>query len=206
MKKLFVVGLTAGIGCGASTVARMLEKKGFEIISADKISRSIFKPNSLAWRKAVRVFGKRILDRNCEIDRNSLGSAAFANKKGLSMLNKIAHPCIIKAIKLRLEKLEKQGAKLVVLDAPLLVEAHMLSMIDFLVVVKADFATRVKRIVQRDFFYPEEAVKRINAQIPLEKKLALADFVIDNNGKLAETRKQVEKLSLKLKKLVKKNE
>ncbi len=203
---MFVVGLTAGIGCGATTVAKMLAKKGFEIISADKISRSVFRPNSLAWRKAVRVFGKKILDKNCEIDRRALGSAAFASKKCLSMLNKIAHPIIIKEIKYRLKQFEKQGAKIVVLDAPLLVEAKMLSTVDFLVVVKADFATRVKRIVQRDFFYPEEAVKRINAQIPLEKKLALADFVIDNNGKLAETRKQVEKLSLKLKKLVKKNE
>jgi len=98
-----------------------------------------------------------------------------------------------------LKKLEEQKVGLVVLDAPLLVEAGLLDIVDFLVVVKADFETRVKRIVVRDFFSREEAVKRIDAQIPLEEKIGVADFVIDNSGGIEETEKQVRELVEKLK-------
>ena len=194
-----VIGLTAGIGCGASTVAKILKQKGFEVIEADKIARSIMKPNSLVWQKIVRVFGDGVLDNNFEIDRAKLGLIAFASKKSIERLNKITHPSIIKEIGKRLKKLEEQKVGLVVLDAPLLVEAGLLDIVDFLVVVKADFETRVKRIVVRDFFSREEAVKRIDAQIPLEEKIGVADFVIDNSGGIEETEKQVRELVEKLK-------
>jgi len=202
---MFVVGLTSSMGCGASTVAKMLKKKGFEVIEADRVSHTIFRPNSLAWREAVRVFGKQIIGRNNEISHSALASVAFESKESVARLNKIAHPLIIKEIKNKIARLEKAGKKVVVLDAPLLLEAKMRKMVDFLVVVAAEKKLCIRRIVRRDFFYPEEAVKRINVQMPLEKKVEVADFVIDNNGTISETRRQVGKIALKLKKMAKKN-
>lgn len=201
---MIVVGLTAGTGCGASTIARLLKKKGFALIEADEVSRSVLKPNSLEWRTVIRVFGKQILNRNGEIDRTKLGSAAFADKKSLGKLNKIMLAPIIKKIRAKIKELEKQKKQIIVLEAPLLVETSLLKDIDFLVVITAGLKTRIHRIVERDFLYPEEAVKRINAQLPLEAKTEKADFIIDNNGNVSETKKQVEKLEKKLNLLVKK--
>ena len=198
---MIVVGLTAGIGAGASTVARLLKKNGFEIIEADAVARSVLKPNSLEWRKVVRIFGRQILDKNNGIDRERLGTIAFSSAGNLKRLNKIMLPSILKKIRSRLKGLEEQGKDIVILEAPLLIESGLMKDTDLLVVVTADTKTRIRRIVERDFFYPEEAVKRINAQLPLETKIEKADFVINNNGSLSETKKQVEKLSKKIKKM-----
>jgi dephospho-CoA kinase len=162
------------------------------------------RPNSLAWRKIVRVFGKKILSKTNEIDRKLLGNEAFSNKHSLSKLNEITHPRIEEEIKKEFDSLKRKKKKIVILDAPLLIEADLLPMVDFLVVVKADLEKRLERVCTRDFFCREEAIKRINTQIPIKEKVKLADFIIDNNGSIEKTEEQVEKLAKKIEKLVKK--
>jgi len=147
----------------------------------------------------VRVFGARIIGRNKEIDRQALGTAAFYSKKALGQLNKIMLPEIIKKIKQQIRAFKKKKKEIVFLDAPLLLEAGLHKISGILVVVNAGKETRIKRIMPRDYFSRGEAIKRINAQIPLEEKTRRADFVIDNNGTVKETKKQLEKILKKIK-------
>ena len=190
-----VVGLTGGIASGKSTVSRMFEDLGARIIDADRIAREVVVPGREAWSKIVEHFGRGILLPDGSIDRVKLGRIVFDDASTRSALNSITHPIIIAEIAGRVATYIEQDTPLVMIDAALLFETGVKgSAVGEVILVIAEEEVQVARIVRRNGLSPEDARKRIAAQMPLEEKRRLADHVIDSSGTLDETRRQVEAL------------
>ncbi|MEQ2129838.1 dephospho-CoA kinase [Caldanaerobacter subterraneus KAk] len=188
-----VVGLTGGIGSGKSTVSGILAKLGAKIIDADLVSREIMEKGKEAYNEIVDCFGKEILDKEGNIDRKKLGSIVFSDKEKLKRLNEITHPKIIDKIKKMIEE-EKDKDKVIVIDAALLIETGLYKLVDEVWLVVVDIDTQIRRVMERDGFSCEEALKRIKSQMPLEEKIKYADFIINNSKDLRKTEEQVRLL------------
>jgi len=189
--KKLILGLTGSFGSGKTAVARMFKFCGARVIDADKISHSLLRPETKVYKRIVKIFGKGILRRNGAVNRRELGRIVFSNKTLLKKLNGIMHPEIIRLIKKKLSEIKKG---IIVLDAPLIIEVGQSGLVDKLVVVKTKMVKQINRIRNNTTFTKNEIVKRIKSQIPLKKKLRLADFVIDNDGTFEETKKQVRQI------------
>ena len=194
-KKKIVLGLTGSFGTGKSSVASIFRSAGAEVIDADRIAHECLESATPSYKKIVRIFGKNILLKDGKINRPELGRMVFNNKNLLKKLNSIVHPFVVSEIKKQI-KLSKEG--LIVLDAPLLIEAGLKGVVDKLIVVKATQEEQIQRLLERSSLSKFEILKRIKAQIPLREKARLADFVIDNSGSISETKKQVERIRRKL--------
>ncbi len=196
---MYVIGLTGGIASGKSTVSQMLRQLGAHVIDADLIAKLAIEPGTPAWEELVREFGEEILTPEKTIDRKKLGERVFGNPTALRRLNEITHPRIIRRIEEIVEEIgesfdrteDPKEERIVVIDAPLLIETGMVSMVDEVWVVVVDVETQVDRLMARDHYEFEQALNRINAQMPLQEKVKFADVVIDNTGCLEETRRQV---------------
>jgi dephospho-CoA kinase len=194
-KKRVVLGLTGSIGCGKSTVARIFKSFGARIIDADKIAHGLMRPKKAVYKKIVSIFGKKILKPDGYIDRSKLGNIVFNNMVALSQLNGIAHPEIIRAISVKIKSFSKG---IIVLDAPLLIETGLINCADKVVVVKVNLKTQLERLESKFKLNGKDILKRIRSQIPLREKIKLGDFIIDNNGSIGETKKQVAKIRRKV--------
>ncbi len=193
---MFLVGLTGGFGSGKSTVAKTLAQLGLEVISADKLAREICEPGMPAYDEIVETFGKELVTENGSLNRKQLGDIAFADPAYLSQLNGIVHPRVIAREEELLKQIEESDPDaIVVLDVPLLIEVERHHLVDFLVVVNAPTEQRFERLKKEFGDLDRAAVEaRMKRQIPLEEKVKLADFVVDNSGKPESTREQTEKL------------
>ncbi|MCX5700756.1 MAG: dephospho-CoA kinase [Candidatus Omnitrophica bacterium] len=194
-KDRFVIGLTGSFGSGKSRVAGIFRSLGARILDADKIAHSCINRGKPAYNKIISIFGESLLNKRKEIDRLKLGKIVFKDKLKLKKLNSIIHPEVIRIIKERV-KVIKKGV--IILDAPLLIEAGLQSYVDKLVVVKVDRDTQIKRLLKKKKYTEKEILRIIKSQIPLRLKMRLADFIIDNNGTLFETKKQVAQLRRQL--------
>lgn len=190
-KYRIVLGVTGTFGSGKSTVARILRDRGALIIDADQLSRRFLRPGSVVYDKIIKAFGRDIVAEKGRICRRRLGRIVFADKKRLNELNRIMHPEIIRLIKKQVSTVKKG---LVVLDAPLLVEAGLKNLADKLIVVSVSQANQIKRLRKKSSLTKLQIMQRIKAQIPLRVKKRLADFIIDNNGTLKQTKEQVERV------------
>lgn len=187
-----VIGLTGSFGTGKTFVASVFKSLGARVIDADLIAHRVIRKNSRAYKKIVRAFGKDILTPGTGIDRKKLGKSVFEKKSYLKRLNEIVHPEVIKLIK---KKIKEAGEKdIVVVDAPLLLEAKAGDLVDKIVVVKASERNQLNRCAEKFRMNKRDILKRIRGQIPIEKKIKIADFVIDNNGTKSETRAEVKKI------------
>lgn len=186
-----VIGITGSFGSGKTTVARMFRQLGAYVIDADKICRSLMKPSKQPYRRIVRHFGKDILKKDKTIHRRRLAGVVFNNRSRLRLLNKLIHPAAIKEID---KIIYKRKRRVVVVDAALLIESGFYKNMDRLIVIRTDRNKQLKRIVGAKGMTRNEALKRIRMQAPLNAKLALADFVIDNSGTKKETKAQVDKI------------
>jgi dephospho-CoA kinase len=186
------VGLTGGIACGKSTVARMFVKNGAHLIDFDKLAHEVQKPQKLAWQKVVDCFGQEILCPDGKIDRIKLGNIVFADKKKLNKLNKIVHPLVYQEWHKRLEKISRKEKHAIILsDIPLLFEGNMQHLFDMTMLVLIEPEEQIRRLMARSGVSKEEAEKRLNSQMPISDKISLADIVIDNSGSTSETGKRV---------------
>ncbi len=185
------IGITGGIATGKNLVAKYFEDLGCYIIDADELYHKLIYPGKPLWRKLVEEFGSAILSPQEVIDRKRLGDIVFNNKEALEKLNRITHQTIIKEIEKEAKTYEKEY-KIVVINAPLLIEAGAENLVDKIIVVKTDEDTQIERLTKRDNISKEEAIKRIRAQMPISEKIKYSDYVIDNNGTPEETKKQVD--------------
>lgn len=195
-------GLTGGIACGKSTVAAYFRELGARIIDADRIGHELLQPELPAYREVVEAFGKGILGRSGVIDRRRLGAIAFAGPEKLRRLNAILHPRIIE----RVEDLAASAQKadphsVVIVDAALIFEAGIGGRFSKVVVVWCRPEQQIERCMAKTGLDYAEADQRVRSQISAEEKRRRADFVIDCSGSLEETRRQVEELYPKLKRL-----
>lgn len=191
-----IIGLTGTFGTGKTFVASIFKGLGAKIIDADVMARKTYRIGRIAYKEILRSFGSGILDTDNDIDRKKLASVVFSNRKKLDRLNRIVHPQVIKEIKNEIKRLKKK--EVLIIDAPLLVEANVTGLVDKLIVVKASKANQIKRCRKKFHINKEDILKRIKRQIPLERKIKLADFVIDNSGTKSDTRKQVVEIWRKI--------
>lgn len=188
------IGLTGGIGSGKSTVSKMLCEKGFSIIDADDISRDVLKKYPEILEKIKIEFGSGFFDWRGEFRRREFGNHIFRFPKQRKKYEEIIIPYIKDEIFKEIEKYEKTGEKLIVLDAPTLIENNLHLNMDYLIVVWVDNNTQIIRIRNRDKLTRDDAINRLNSQISLDRKKEYANIIIDNNGDLVKTKGQVDKV------------
>jgi len=186
-----IIGLTGGIATGKSTVAAMLRELGVCHIDADRIGHRMLAQDSPVFSRVVEQFGPEILDPDGAIDRKRLGDLVFSGEEAKKQLEKIVHPAIMEEIDRQL--IQCPAGLPVVLDAPLLIEAGLHSMVDVIWVTHCREETQVSRLRERGLTR-QEAVARIRSQMPAREKLALATERIDTEKTLNETRKQIARL------------
>jgi len=187
-----VIGLTGGIGSGKSTVSRFLAELGAVIIDADKVGHEALKPDTEIWRKVVAAFGTGILKPNREIDRKKLGKIVFGNPEALARLNQIMHPPMYQLVKAQIKEYRQQGGEVVVLEAPLLIEAGWTSLVDEVWVTVAPEPTVVRRLKEKVGLSERESLARIRSQLSSEERVKHADVVVDTDCDLGELRERVK--------------
>lgn len=189
---MILLGLTGNIGCGKSTVSKILKERGIEIIDADLLSREIYNYDDVIYEMKCS-FPEVFIDN--EIDRTILGNIVFNDENRLKKLNFIAHKKIKELID---DKINKSKSAIVVIDAALLFEANIESQVNKVITVYCNKDIQIERIINRDNVSVEDAKKRIKSQLPQLEKIKKSDYVIDNSGSLDELQKNVEKLLKKI--------
>ena len=137
-----VIGLTGSFGTGKTFVASIFKSLGGKVLDADKEAHDVIKKGRRAYRRIIGTFGRGILNKNGIIERRKLADIVFARKENLVKLNRIVHPEVIKAIKRGIMDARED---IVIIDAPLLIEVNLMSMVDYLIVVKASWKNQIKR-------------------------------------------------------------
>jgi dephospho-CoA kinase len=186
-----VIGLTGGIASGKSTVSAMFSDLGITVIDADIEARLAVEKGENAYSDIVSYFGSEILDETGAINRPKLGGIVFNDSEKRNVLNSIVHPAVRERMAQKRQLAEAANEKAVVLDIPLLFESKLTGLVEKIIVVYVDKNTQLKRLMDRNGFSMEEAMARINSQMPLQDKVGLADAVINNNGSIEESRKQL---------------
>ncbi len=186
-----VIGLTGGIASGKSTASAYLRELGVAVVDADGISRDCTKKGKPGFSAVVSHFGGSILAENGEIDRKKLGAIVFGNEEKRQELNAILHPIIIGMCKDEIEVYRTDGAKICILDVPLLFETGMDSLCDETWLIYVPVEEQIKRLFERDGIGEEAAKSRIASQMPFDEKLKLCDKAIDSSGTIEETREKL---------------
>ncbi|MFJ3230396.1 dephospho-CoA kinase [Streptomyces sp. NPDC086787] len=186
------VGLTGGIGAGKSEVSRLLVARGAVLIDADRIAREVVAPGTPGLAAVVEAFGEEVLAADGSLDRPRLGSVVFADPDKLAVLNSIVHP-LVGARSQELEGAAADGA-VVVHDVPLLTENGLAPLYDVVVVVDAPPGTQLDRLVRLRGMTEEDARARMAAQATREKRLEIADVVIDNDVPLEALERRVDEV------------
>ncbi len=199
---MLIVGLTGGVASGKTAVSEVLREEGAYVIDADQIARELVQPHRPAWIEIVRSFGKEILQEDESIDRKKLAERVFVDSDQRKLLNQILHPLITGEIDRKIREIRQQDPEAIVaVDAPLLVEVGYHRRVDKLMVVTSTQTEQIERVKVRDGKSSEEAMRIIASQMPVEEKIKLADFVIRNEGSLAEVREKAKEVFQELKKI-----
>jgi len=187
-----IVGLTGSVGTGKSTVTKFFRQLGAYIIDWDELARAVVRPHSKAWKGIVEYFGKDFLNEDLTINRQKLAEVVFSDKEKVTKLNHIVHPEVLKEDERMTSEIKSLDPDaLIIKDIPLLFELTRPIFVDRIVVVSASEQTQLKRLEEMGMSR-EDAQSRIKSQLPLEEKIKSADFVINNDGSLEETKRQVE--------------
>jgi dephospho-CoA kinase len=189
-----VIGLTGSICSGKSTIAKFLAQMGAAVINADEIGHEAYEPHCETWQQVVDAFGKQILTTGGEIDRKKLGEIVFKDPEALKRLNGIMHPGMHRVAGKKIDQLKREGAEVIVLEAPLLVEANWLDLVDEVWVANASEANALKRCAERSGLSEAEAKARMASQLSPDEKAKHADVLIDTNVSLAEVEAKVKEL------------
>jgi len=193
------IALTGGPGSGKSTVARMFQDLGAQVIDADDVARNVVAPGQPAWEEIRREFGPDYFQKDGSLDRARMAQLVFQDAGARQKLNAIVHPQVGLEIARRLQGLATQGVNLVMVEVPLLYEAGLEKNFDVVIVVDVGKKEQIARLSARDGRPAREAEGILKAQWPLVTKKARADFVVDNRGSPEDTLSKVKKLWQQLK-------
>lgn len=195
------LGLTGGIASGKSTVAAMLRDLGFAVLDADSLAHKLIEPGQPAHEEILREFGPSIADSKGRIDRTKLSVIVFADRAKLDRLNAIVHPRVAEVVFRQFDEWQRNGVRDgAFVEAALLIESGIDKKLDGLVVAWCKPEQQLERLVARGLS-EAEAHRRIAAQLSVEEKLRHATEKIDCSGSLEETRRQVEALAAKLRRV-----
>jgi len=192
-----VIGLTGGIATGKTLVADVFRKLGAVVIEADKIAREVVEPGAPALEEIARTFGRDVLKADGTLDRGRLATMVFTDESARLRLNAITHPRIRQRITEEVARLRAADPDaVVIIDVPLLLDTagRDVFQLDGVIVVSADQEAQIHRLITRDGLSRHEALQRLSSQRPVAEKAKEADWVINNSGTEAETRRQVELL------------
>lgn len=192
---MLLVGLTGGVATGKSTVARIFKQCGAVVIDADLLAREVVEPGKPAWKEIVTTFGKSVLNSDRTLNRHALGAIVFRHPAKRLVLERIIHPRVAREQKRLTRQAAQNNPKAVVIyDVPLLFEAGIDTRVDTTIVVTADRETQITRLKKRNGLSRADAIRRIKSQMPLSKKVRLADYVIDGTLPLSRLRKHIAQL------------
>lgn len=186
------VGLTGGIGCGKSTVSLMLKNSGFPIVDADVISKEVMKKYPEILDKIRIEFGDNFFDWRGQLRRREFGNHIFRFQKEKIKYENIIMPYIFSSIEDEIKSYEKLGEKIIILDAPTLIENNMHKDMQVVILVTADKKSQIERIKERDKLTQYEITNRINSQMSDKIKREFANIIIDNSGTLEKTKEIVD--------------
>lgn len=196
-------GLTGGIACGKSTVARYFQDLGAYIIDADRVGHEMIEPGRPAYQEIVERFGNDILDASGGIDRKKLGPLVFRDPLQRRALNAIVHPRIIaRGQELAAEQQRRSPHSVVIFDAALIFESGLGGTLRKVMVAWCRPEQQLERLLAKTGLSREEAERRIQAQMPVEEKCRRADYLIDCSGTLEESRAQAKAIYLDLWRIV----
>ena len=197
---MITFGLTGGIASGKSTVTKTFRAAGIPIVDADVVARQVVEPGTVGLQAVIFAFGKEYLQDDGTLNRTKLGALVFSNKKELDICNKIMMPLIVDESAAQVKKLHEAGHLIVGYDAALICEMGNAKNYRPLIVVHCPTDTQLARLMSRNSLTRDEAMARIEAQMPVEKKKALADYLIDTSGTIEYSIKQTQKIIEILKK------
>lgn len=197
MKK--VIGLTGSIASGKSTVSNRLKSLGYKVVDCDEINHKLLLKGNLGYTEVVSAFGTDILNSDGQIERKKLGTLIFNDSALKTKLNQILHPLIKEEV---IKELEYVTDGLVFLDCPLLFETDFHELCDLKIVVYVNLDTQIHRLMERDSITFPEALKKIYSQMPLDEKMELADYVVDNCHELSDLEWQLKQLLFRLERMI----
>mgnify|MGYP000945268759 FL=1 len=186
-----VIGLTGGIASGKTTVSNLFKISGVPVIDADLVARQVVEKGTVGLSALVNRFGEAILNTDGTLNRTELGKRMFSEEAIRSEVNDILQPLIRQEITSRIQAYKDQGKALIVLDVPLLFEMHYDNLCDDIIVVAVSVETQIARMEKRNGYTREEALERIQSQMPLEEKVKRATIVWSNEGTLQELEQKV---------------
>lgn len=190
-----LIALTGGIASGKSTIAQRLAEHGAVVVDADQIVRDVQSPGSPVLARIAETFGSAVIAADGSLDRAALGAKVFGDPDLLAQLNAIVHPAVRAESQRRFDAaVAADPDAVVVYDVPLLVEARVDDPWDVIVVAHAPAAVRHRRLVELRGMDERAAQERIDAQVSDDRRLAIADVVIDTSGTIDRTREQTDAL------------
>ncbi|MDB5049093.1 MAG: dephospho-CoA kinase [Fibrobacteres bacterium] len=188
-----IIGVTGNIASGKSETARLLQQKGCALVDADAVAHELYGYDRALVQQLGAEFGQDVMLSNGSLNRKKLGSLVFGRPEAMATLNRIVHPALIQAIRERIRSSQRVMNRLV-LDAALIVELGFAKEVDHLVFVSAAVPVRLARLMERSGLTSDEAMRRIDSQMPEESKLQHADFVIKNETTREYLMEQVDAL------------
>jgi dephospho-CoA kinase len=198
---MFLVGLTGGVATGKSTVSNMFREAGVPVIDADAMARRIVEPGRRAWRAIKEEFGQCVFHDNGELNRAALRTIIFEDESQRQKLNRITHPEIYKEMCWEALKCAASGHQYIVMDLPLLFEAGvMVAYMHKIVVVTCEEDLQLQRLMEQRHLTERDSKLMIGAQMNMDEKAAMAQFVIENSGSLQDTQEQVARIHTNLSK------
>lgn len=194
------IGLTGNLGMGKSTVLRLFKALGAYTISADKLVSHILKRPSII-NKLTSILGKGVLIKRCgrpSINKKGVADIIFQDPEKRTLIEKVIHPEVIKLAEcLKRKIISKKPTAVIVFEVPLLYESHYERIFDKIIVVYCNKEVAISRLMAKGFS-KEDALRRMHTQMPISKKKASADFLINNNFNISSTERQVKQLIKKL--------
>lgn len=194
-----LIGLTGGIASGKTTVAKILAQLGAAVVDADVLAREVVEPERPAWKEIVEIFGGGVLQADRTLDRQKLRATIFNDPAARKKLEAIIHPRVRALAEERIAQHGAAGYEVVVYEVPLLFEGNLHEWLRPVVLVACNIEVQKRRLQQRDGLSLEAAEKHIAAQMSLAEKRRLADYVIENDGDLADLERQVRAVLEKIK-------
>jgi dephospho-CoA kinase len=177
------VGLTGGMACGKSFVGSALRDLGCHVIEADETGREVTQPGGEAYAPVIAAFGSGILDENGAIDRPKLAALVFGDPEQLARLNAIVHPAVRKRALRQLAEIgSRDSHAIAVYVAAILIESGAWREMDKIIVVSCARAQQIERAMHRPGAVESGVLARLESQMPLEKKLTFADYIVDSSG------------------------
>ena len=196
MKKSIVkIALTGGIASGKSTISALLETLGMSVIDLDELSKEVTQVNSQGLIALTKIFGKRIVDINGNLNRAILKKELFAKVENKMIIESILHPLIIELMHQKIQQLSRQSLPYVLVVVPLLLEANMQALFDKIIVINCPIDKQKERLKQRDNLSSDMIDQILSNQATNQQKLAIKDcLVINNKGDFKQLKKAVDEL------------